>query len=147
AAQHGDVALTANSADAAHEALVDAQVDMNHSLFDQQIAFQQSIYYWVDQMTTADVNELLFVDPDADPASTNLFNGAFTRYSEALVVSQALRQAQWDHLLGVNQTLGAGGYEQAIADALQTDFFGTGIDPASDLGEAVAGLDDNVNSF
>ena len=146
AAQQHDIVLT-NAADDAHTALIDAQVAQNSSLFDQQIALQQSIYYWAQTPVSNgglglgdDVNKWLFVDPDANPLSTNLFNGAFTRFSEAMVVSQAVGQVEWDHLLGLNQTLGAGGYESAIAAGLTADISQSGITPGSALDDALDAL-------
>lgn len=119
-----------------HADLITSQVAQNDSLFDQGIALQQSIYHWADQNN---FDQWLFVDPDAD-ASTNLFNGAFTRFVEAMVVGQAIQQVQWDHLLGVNQTLGEGGYETLIADALYNDLSGTGIADGSHLDDALSAL-------
>jgi hypothetical protein len=145
AAQNRDVALT-NAADDAHNNLIDAQVGLDHNLYDEQIALQQSIYYWAEQN---DLTNLLAIGDATDP-STNLLNGAFTRYSEALVVGQAHEQAVIDHWLGVNQTAGIGGvepgdeggspggYETAIGNALYSDLNGSGIDPDSQLGEALA---------
>lgn len=139
-----DVALV-NAADDAHNILLDAQVAQNESFFNQNVVgLQESIYYWV-QQPTADgglgagdnVNKWLFVDPDSAPNSTNIWNGAFTRWEEAMLVNQAWQQVQWDHLLGVNQSLTAGGYESAIADSLVNNLLGSGIDPTSSLGDAV----------
>lgn len=130
-----DVLLT-NAADDAHQALIDAQVAMNSSLFDQQVSFQQSVYYWADQNSLLD---WLFVG-DGTPASTNLFNGAWSRFTEAMLVGQAIGQVQWDHLLGVNQTLGVGGYEADIAAGLVGDLNSAGIAPGSDLATDLAAL-------
>jgi hypothetical protein len=132
-AQQRDFTLT-NAADDAHNNLIDAQVALDHDLYDQQIALQQSIYYYAEQN---DLTILLGIGDATDP-STNLLNGAFTRYSEALVVGQAHEQAFIDHTLGVNQTLGAGGYETSIGNALYSDLSGSGIDPSSQLGQALA---------
>lgn len=141
-----DVALV-NAADDAHLALVQAQADQNTSYFDSQVVgLQQSIYYWGQQN---DFANLLFPGNPDDPA-TSLFNGAFTRFSEAAEVSQAMMQVQWDHLLGVNQTAGIGdvppgsdggspgGYETVLAQSFYSDFAGSGIDPDSSLGNALA---------
>lgn len=133
--QHVDAAdqqrdFTLTSAADAHEALVNAQVAQNDSLFQQNvIGLQESIYYYAQQNNLGD---FLFVG-DGSPPETNLFNGAFTRFEEGQVVGQALQQAQLDHFLGVNQTLGESGYESAIGPALVSDISGSGIAPDSTL--------------
>lgn len=131
-----DVTLV-SAADDAHEDLIAAQVSENESLFSQDVSLQQSIYYWALEPSAngglgLPDDSLLFPgDPD-DPADS-LFNGAFSRLVEANLVGQALMQAQLDHLLGLNQTLGAGGYESAIAESLYGNLGGAGIDPDSAL--------------
>lgn len=144
--QQRDVALV-NAADDAHDALIAGQTAQNTSYFDSQVvALQESIYYWAQQNKFAN---LLFPGNATDPA-TSLFNGAFTRFSEAQEISQVISQVQWDHLLGVNQTAGIGGvppgteggspggYEAALAASFYSDFHGSGIDPTSALGQALA---------
>ncbi|MEO8815525.1 MAG: hypothetical protein ABI307_08335, partial [Mycobacterium sp.] len=147
-----DVALV-NAADLAHEALISAQTSINDQTFlSNVVAEQQSIYYYATEPTTAGGLGLnasqLFPGNTATPAdeATSLFNGAFTRFEEANLVSQAGMQAQFDHMVGVNQTEGIGGvapgtdggspggYETAIADSLYGNLSGTGIDPTSALG-------------
>lgn len=146
---HRNIALVADPTtpvEAAHMALVQAQADQNTSYFDSQVvALQQSIYYWALQNNF----ESLLFPGNADDPATSLFNGAFTRFSEANEVSQAMMQVQWDHLLGVNQSLGEGGYETAIAASLYDDFAGSGIDPTSALGLALAEFapDQDFTSF
>lgn len=143
-AQQQDVALTANAADAAHEALISAQVGQDHSLFSNDVALQQSIFYWV---TEAKANgglglpsSSLFPGSTVDPENS-IFNGAFSRFTESQLVSQALQQVQYDHMLGVNQTLGVGGYETEIANALYSDLSGAGIPDKGALFDAVNALD------
>lgn len=131
-----DVTLV-SAADDAHTALIGAQVEQNDSLFNQDVALQQSIYSWALEPTTngglgLPDDTLLFPGDSADPADS-LFNGAFSRFTEADLVGQALMQAQLDHLLGLNQTLGDGGYETAIAASLFDNLSGAGIDPDSAL--------------
>lgn len=143
AVQQRDVALTAGGVapnpgfNDAHDTLIAAQVAQDHSYFDQNVlGLQESIYYNAVQNGSA--SSLLPGNP-ADPQDS-LFNGAFTRYFEAQEVSQAIQQAQWDHLLGVNQTLGTGGYETQIGGAIYNDFIGSGIAPDSTLGADLAAL-------
>jgi hypothetical protein len=134
-AQNLDFTLV-NAADVAHTALIDAQVAQDSSLFDNDVALQQSIFYYATEPSAngglgLDASSLFPGDP-TDQADS-IFNGAFSRFTEAGLVGQALQQAQLDHLLGVNQTLGAGGYESAIGNQLYTDLSGTGITPDSTL--------------
>lgn len=148
AVQQRDVALTAvgdhavdpaayGAAEQAHAALLTAQAAQNTSFFDQQVVgMQESLYYWTQDHASWG---WLFSD-DSNPFS--LFNGAWTRFSEAQLVSQAIHQVKLDHLLGVNQTFGEGGYESQIADSLYGNISGSGIDPGSTLGDALNQLTD-----
>lgn len=137
-----DVALV-NAADVAHNALIDAQVLQNSSLFDNDVALQQSIYFWATEPTA---NGGLGLDPSmlfpgsaVDPENS-IFNGAFSRFTESNLVSQAMMQVQLDHMLGVNQTLDAGGYETEIANVLYADLSGAGIPASGSLFDAVDAL-------
>lgn len=126
-----------STADAAHNDLILAQAEQNDSLFNQDVALQQSIYSWALEPTTSGGlglpdDSLLFPGDPADPADS-LFNGAFSRFTEADLVGQALMQAQLDDVLGLNQTLGDGGYEAAIAASLYDNLSGAAIDPDSAL--------------
>lgn len=150
--QQQDVALTAgeaigtgaidpgayNPADFAHANFLDAQVLQNSSLFDSDNAWQQSIYY-----NATDPSSLFpgNTDSPADEANS-LFNGAFSRFTEANLVSQAMQQVQLDHMLGVNQTFGVGGYESEIGNALHGDLIGAGITPGTPLAADLAALID-----
>lgn len=139
-AQQRDVALV-NAADDAHEALLNAQVAQNQSLFSNDVAEQQSIYYWATEPSANGGlgldSSLLFPGDPTDPQDS-IFNGAFSRYNEANLVSQALMQAQLDHMLGVNQSFVAGGYEAQIAESLYTNLSGAGIPDSGALHDAIA---------
>lgn len=130
-----------NAADTAHAALVAAQLDQNSSLFSNDVAEQQSIYYWATESSANGglglTPGMLFPGDPNDPADS-IFNGAFSRFTESNLVSQAMMQVQLDHMLGVNQTLGAGGYETEIANVLYTDLSGAGIPDTGALHEALA---------
>ncbi|HEX7323577.1 MAG TPA: hypothetical protein VF299_11740 [Mycobacterium sp.] len=133
AAQQRDVALTAGYVppnpefDDAHEALINGQTAQLQSYFDQNVIGLQESYYYFAQAAGSPT----FSGDAADPADS-VFNGAFTRFFEAQEVSQAIQQAQWDHLLGVNATLGGPDgtdvsnlYESQIANVLNTDIGGS----------------------
>lgn len=153
AAQQQDVALTANDvtntfitppvlgdvnnpADAAHNDWITSQVNLDHQTFLSDVAQQQSIYYWAAQNNMA---SSLFPGNPADPEDS-IYNGAFSRFTEAQLVGQAIQQAQLDHMLGVNQTLGAGGYETDIAQVLYNDLSGAGIPSTGSLHDAVEAI-------
>lgn len=139
-----DVALV-SAADTAHEAFVDTQVALDHNQFLNDVALQESGYYWATEnpgngglgLTPG----MLFPGDAADPADS-IFNGAFSRFTESNLVGQAIMQAQLDHLLGVNQTLDVGGYETLIGQQLYNDLIGTGIAPDSTLGADLTNLID-----
>lgn len=150
-----DIALV-SAADDARESLIAAQVGLDHDQFLNDTSLQQSIYAWALE-PTADgglglPDAALFFPGDANDPADSLFNGAFSRFTEADLVGQALMQAQLDALLGVNQTLGAGGYETAIGPQLFDDLSGAGIAPDSALAGDLANLIDpetlaSVNGF
>ncbi|HEU0191375.1 MAG TPA: hypothetical protein VFR17_08905 [Mycobacterium sp.] len=149
AVQQREVSLTAGGVapnpgfNDAHDTLIAAQVAQDHSYFDQNVlGLQESIYYNAVQNGSA---SSLFPGDTSDPQDS-LFNGAFTRYFEAQEVTQAIQQAQWDHLLGVNQTLGPGGYETHIAGALYSDISGSGIPATGSLHDAVEALNPATSS-
>lgn len=137
-----DVALV-SAADDAHNALIDAQVAQDHSLFSNDVALQQSIFFWATEPSANGGlgldSSMLFPGSAVDPENS-IFNGAFSRFTESNLVSQAMMQVQLDHMLGVNQTLGAGGYETDIANALYADLSGAGIPASGSLFDAVDAL-------
>lgn len=140
-----DVTLV-SAADEAHQDLVAAQVGMNHNQFLNDVALQQSTYSWALEPTSngglgLPDDSLLFPGDAASPADS-LFNGSFSRFTEANLVGQALMQAELDHLLGVNQTLNVGGYEGLIGDGLYADLSAAGIAPDSNLGADLTNLID-----
>lgn len=153
AVQQQDIALTANGvtntfitppvigdvhnpADTAHNDWITSQVNLDHQTFLSDLAHQQSIYYWAEQNNMA---SSLFPGNPADPQDS-IYNGAFSRFTEAQLVGQAIQQAQLDHMLGVNQTLGAGGYETDIASILYSDISGAGIPATGSLHDALAAI-------
>jgi len=140
---HRDVTLV-NAADDAHNALIAAQVAQDHSLFSNDVALQQSVFSWATESANNGGLGLepgaLFPGDPADPADS-LFNGAFSRFTESNLVSQAMMQVQLDHMLGLNQTLDAGGYETEIANALYSDLSGAGIPDSGALADAINALD------
>lgn len=138
--------LLVGAADGPHQDLIDTQVGLDHQQFLNDVALQQSIYSWALE-PTADgglglTDSALLFPGDPDDPADSLFNGAFSRFTEADLVGQALMQAQLDHLLGVNQGLGDGGYESAIGQQLFDDLSGAGIGPDTDLGADLANLID-----
>ncbi|MBS9534510.1 hypothetical protein KIH27_13030 [Mycobacterium sp. M1] len=144
-AQQQDVALMTSwvapnpGYDDAHTALIHAQVGQDNSLFNHDVAMQENIYYWVGQQLNMDPSKVLFSGDATDPQDS-IFNGAFSRFTEAQLVSQAMTQVQLDHMLGLNQTLGAGGYETQIADSLYTNLSGAGIPATGGLHDAIEAL-------
>ncbi|HET9874769.1 MAG TPA: hypothetical protein VFQ37_03285 [Mycobacterium sp.] len=126
-AQQQDIALV-NAADDAHNALIAAQVAQDHSLFNNDFASQEAIYWAAESKFQAghglDPSKWLFPGDPTDPQDS-IYNGAISRFDEAQLVSQAIHQVKLDHLLGVNQTLGAGGYEGEIGNALNSDLSAT----------------------
>lgn len=124
-----DIALV-SAADIAREALLNAQVALEHNQFLNDVSLQESGYYWATENPANGglglTPGMLFPGDAADPANS-LFNGAFSRFAESDLVDQAIMQAQLDHLLGVNQTLDVAGYETAIGAQLYDDLSGTGI--------------------
>lgn len=130
-----DVALV-NAADDAHQALVDSQVTANHAWLTEQQNIQENIYYWGQQ------NGVNMFPGDSSDPQDSILNGAISRWTEAALVDWVRRQVQWDHFLGVNQTLGTGGYETALGDGLSQDLSGAGIAGNATLTADVAALTD-----
>lgn len=120
-----------SAADAAQEGLVAAQIGLDHDQFLNDVALQQNVYSWaLEPIANGGLglpdDSLLFPGSVDEPADS-LFNGGFSRFTEANLVGQALIQAELDHLLGVNQTLDVGGYEMLIGQQLFDDLNGAGI--------------------
>jgi hypothetical protein len=101
--QHS-VALTADG-----DALLESEAGLNASYIDFQLDIQNFIYQ---AATTGGFEDFLFIDPDASPPYTNVFNGALTRFAEANV----LGLATFEH--GVNEQLNVATdtHAQALAD-------------------------------
>lgn len=149
--EHADLAaqrdvVLVSAADDAREALVAAQVGLDHNQFLNDTSLQQSIYAWALEPAANGglglPDATLLFPGNADDPADSLFNGAFSRFTEADLVGQALMQAQLDDLLGVNQTLDAGGYETAIGQQLFDDLSGAGIAPDSTLAADLTNLID-----
>jgi hypothetical protein len=119
-AEHHSVALTAEG-----DALLESEAALNASYIDFQLDIQRFIY---ESFTAQGLGDFLFVDPDASPPYTNVFNGALTRFADANLAGLA----SYEH--GLNAQLGfdTDAHAQALADSL--DFKG----PTPD------GLEDNV---
>ncbi|MEO6792596.1 MAG: hypothetical protein ABI253_08425 [Mycobacterium sp.] len=144
-AQRDVTLVAAGTAADAHTDLINAQVAQNSSLFDNDNALQQSIYHWALEPTSNGGlglanDKLLYPGNPVDP-DQSIFNGAFSRFTESNLVSQAMMQVQLDHMLGLNQTLGAGGYETEIANGLYADLSGAGIPATGALHDALAAFE------
>lgn len=122
-AQQRDVALTAGAEDVA------SQVTADNAFFNSQNALQEQIYH-----SFGSAGFLLAPGDPSDPQDS-IYNGAFSRFTDAQLVSMVMQQAQQDHADGANVALGPGGYETALAGVLTTDIGGAapGSSIAADL--------------
>jgi hypothetical protein len=117
--QHS-VALTAEG-----DALLDSEAGLNASYIDFQLDIQNFIYQ---AATTGGFGDFLFIDPDASPPETNVFNGALTRFADA----NLLGLASFEH--SVNEQLGVGSdaHAQALAQSVVDNLAGPTPDSVSD---------------
>ena len=147
ASAHDAAALTGNAVVAEGDAViaVEQQAQLLSNQFTNDVASQAGYYFWVESWAGKGLaNWLLNVGSTADPYFS-IYNGATTRFDEAALVAQGIQQAQWDHMVNVNATLGGPSgtdftnlYEYQLGSALYNAIIGSA--PTGKVHDALAAL-------